>query len=133
MALIPCPACGKQVSAQAPTCPQCGHPIAGSPPPPPQQTIVVKEPASGGSGFAGCLLLLLLLGGGAFYLYTYQPELVKQLWDKAPQFTDSQKILGKCALILLDFEVIHVFRKILRHGDKLVADHVPQFQCLRRS
>jgi hypothetical protein len=28
MALIPCPACGKQVSEQACTCPQCGHPIA---------------------------------------------------------------------------------------------------------
>ncbi|MET4682816.1 hypothetical protein [Brevundimonas faecalis] len=28
MALIPCPACGRQVSAAAPACPGCGHPIA---------------------------------------------------------------------------------------------------------
>lgn len=28
MALIACPACGRQVSEAAPTCPGCGHPIA---------------------------------------------------------------------------------------------------------
>ncbi len=28
MPLITCPACQKEVSSQAPTCPQCGHPIA---------------------------------------------------------------------------------------------------------
>lgn len=28
MALIPCPACGRQVSDAAPTCPGCGHPVA---------------------------------------------------------------------------------------------------------
>ena len=31
MALIPCPACAHQVSAVAPTCPNCGHPIASAP------------------------------------------------------------------------------------------------------
>lgn len=30
MALIPCPACGRQVSTAAPTCAGCGHPIAGA-------------------------------------------------------------------------------------------------------
>ena len=30
MALIPCPACGRQVSEAAPTCPGCGHPVAAS-------------------------------------------------------------------------------------------------------
>lgn len=29
MALITCPACDKNVSAQARSCPACGHPIAG--------------------------------------------------------------------------------------------------------
>ena len=29
MALIPCPACGRQVSEAAVACPNCGHPIAG--------------------------------------------------------------------------------------------------------
>lgn len=28
MALIPCPACARQVSEAAPTCPGCGHPIS---------------------------------------------------------------------------------------------------------
>lgn len=28
MPLIACPACQKDVSSQAPTCPHCGHPIA---------------------------------------------------------------------------------------------------------
>ena len=29
MALIPCPACARQVSEAAVACPNCGHPIAG--------------------------------------------------------------------------------------------------------
>jgi DNA-directed RNA polymerase subunit RPC12/RpoP len=28
MALVKCPECARQVSDQAPTCPQCGYPIA---------------------------------------------------------------------------------------------------------
>lgn len=31
MALISCPACGRQVSEAAPACPGCGHPIAPAP------------------------------------------------------------------------------------------------------
>jgi len=31
MALIPCPACARQVSEAAVACPACGHPIAGGP------------------------------------------------------------------------------------------------------
>ncbi|WP_296173213.1 hypothetical protein [uncultured Brevundimonas sp.] len=31
MALIPCPACARQVSEAAVACPNCGHPIAGGP------------------------------------------------------------------------------------------------------
>jgi predicted amidophosphoribosyltransferase len=31
MVLISCPACSRQVSEAAPTCPNCGHPIAASP------------------------------------------------------------------------------------------------------
>ena len=30
MALIPCPACARQVSEAAVACPNCGHPIAGN-------------------------------------------------------------------------------------------------------
>ena len=31
MALIPCPACARQVSEAAVACPNCGHPIATAP------------------------------------------------------------------------------------------------------
>lgn len=30
MALIPCPACERQISEMAPVCPGCGHPIAAA-------------------------------------------------------------------------------------------------------
>jgi hypothetical protein len=93
MSLIPCPACGKLVSRQAPTCPQCGHPIAGSPSAPPPQTIVVEQPTSGGGGGAGCLLFLVVLAVAAFVLF--QTDLGKQLLDVGRKVTDSQRILGK--------------------------------------
>jgi hypothetical protein len=60
MALIPCPACGKEVSKQAPTCPHCGHPIATPVRETLPQTIVVERPRPGGSG-TGCALLILLV------------------------------------------------------------------------
>nr|WP_314436827.1 hypothetical protein [uncultured Brevundimonas sp.] len=41
MALIPCPACDRQVSSAAPTCPACGHPIASAP--------ITGSPSAGGS------------------------------------------------------------------------------------
>ncbi|WP_088252597.1 zinc ribbon domain-containing protein [Fimbriiglobus ruber] len=91
MALISCPACGKQVSEQAPTCPQCGQPIAATAAPP--QKIVVEQPSSGGSRGFGWLLLLLLLGGGAFVLF--QTDIGKQLFNQGQQIADSQRILGK--------------------------------------
>ncbi len=31
MALVPCAACGHKISAEAPTCPSCGHPGANAP------------------------------------------------------------------------------------------------------
>lgn len=30
MALIPCPACERQISEMAPACPGCGHPVAST-------------------------------------------------------------------------------------------------------
>jgi hypothetical protein len=68
MALIPCPACRKEVSRQAPTCPHCRQPIAGPPRESSPQKIVVEQPRSGGSGALGCILLLLL-GGGAYIVF----------------------------------------------------------------
>jgi len=43
-----------------------------------------------------------------------------------------QKIQGKGTLVLLHFEIVFVFRKILGHGDELVADLVPPVQHLFR-
>ncbi|MBX3650985.1 MAG: hypothetical protein KF771_06390 [Burkholderiales bacterium] len=31
MALVACPGCAKEFSAEAATCPHCGHPVSGSP------------------------------------------------------------------------------------------------------
>jgi hypothetical protein len=93
MSLIACPACGKQVSKQAPACPQCGQPIAAPPIAPPPQKIVVEQPKSGGSGVGGCLIFLLLLGGAAFILF--QTDIGKQLFNQGQQLTDSHRILGK--------------------------------------
>jgi uncharacterized membrane protein YvbJ len=49
MALTPCPACGKDVPNQAPTCPHCGHPIGGLIRVSPPQAIIVEQPKSAGS------------------------------------------------------------------------------------
>jgi hypothetical protein len=54
MSLIACPACGRQVSQQAPTCPQCGHPITT---PPPINVVAGPKSVSTGAGWG-----LLLLG-----------------------------------------------------------------------
>lgn len=56
VALIRCEDCGHQVSDQAPTCPQCGRPIAPNAAPPPQVvTRVVKQ----GSG-CGLFFIIVL-------------------------------------------------------------------------
>ena len=56
VALIRCEDCGHQVSDQAPTCPQCGRPIAPNTAPPPQMvTRVVKQ----GSG-CGLFFIIVL-------------------------------------------------------------------------
>ncbi len=44
MNLISCPACGKQVSRQAPACPQCGQPIAAPTAPPPPRKPADEQP-----------------------------------------------------------------------------------------
>jgi hypothetical protein len=73
MSLIACPACGKQVSMQAPTCPQCGHPIAlgrpgTSPQPPP-------SPTTGTGSHAGCIFLgIIALVVAAFLAFTNPTE-----------------------------------------------------------
>ena len=62
MSLIACPACGKQVSREAPSCPHCGQPIAG-----PQK--------SGGGGGGGCIIGgLILLAGLAVLAFTNPTE-----------------------------------------------------------
>jgi zinc ribbon protein len=61
MPLIHCQACGKQVSDQAVSCPQCGHPIASSPalsrPPAPPRRTWVK--VIGGLAVLGIVILVV--------------------------------------------------------------------------
>src|SRR5262245_26274420 len=61
MPLIACPACGSQVSQQAPTCPQCGHPIAA-----PRPTAVAGRARSWGTsaGLGLLLLVIIVIVGG---------------------------------------------------------------------
>src|SRR5262245_45985121 len=61
MPLIACPACGKQVSDQAPGCPSCGHPIAGPPPGQAPQKVIIEQPPPQRSGGGGCIIFLVLL------------------------------------------------------------------------
>jgi zinc ribbon protein len=73
MSLTACPACGKQVSSQAPTCPQCGHPIALHPPATPSQP--PPSPTTGGGSGAGCIFLgLIALAVGVFFAFTNPTE-----------------------------------------------------------
>ncbi len=73
MSLITCPACGKQVSDQAPTCPQCGHPIALRLPATPPQPAPSPTPGTGSR--AGCIFLgLLALVAAAFLAFTNPTE-----------------------------------------------------------
>lgn len=94
MSLIGCAACGKQLSEQAHSCPNCGHPIAVPP-----SGRIAESPGgtakSRRSGMRRWLLILLLLGGGAVLVQTGIGEYV---FDQARQIIDSQRILGKWVL-----------------------------------
>src|SRR5436853_2452901 len=50
MALIKCAACDKEVSAQAVSCPNCGHPLS--------KTASTKSSAAG----IGCLVIIVVIG-----------------------------------------------------------------------
>ena len=62
MALVKCPDCGREVSDQAPSCPNCGRPMAArrAPPPPPAK--------KSSSWPAGCLILGFLGFCGLYVL-----------------------------------------------------------------
>lgn len=69
MPLIPCPACGHSVSAAAPTCPQCGQPIAGvgTPPPAPARAplsdLSIPASARPTSGWSSGLVIVVVSVG----------------------------------------------------------------------
>lgn len=60
MRLIPCPACGREVSDQAAACPQCGHPIA---PAIIRQTAPTAAPSRNASKIIGAVVGMLVIGG----------------------------------------------------------------------
>lgn len=73
-ATIDCPLCGKRVSRLAPTCPHCGHPIAGTVAPPPD-----LEKTSGSKTKRN-----LYIAAGIFLLYCFiQPLFIGGGDDKA--------------------------------------------------
>lgn len=64
MSLTPCPACSKNLSPQATSCPHCGHPLkqANAEAQPKQKTKRKSKEVSGG---IGCVTMLSILGGVA--------------------------------------------------------------------
>ncbi len=74
MALIPCPACAKEVSIQAPACPHCGHPIA-APAPAAPTAAPSQQPGCG----VGCLVLLTIILVILFFSNPSQESLERQI------------------------------------------------------
>lgn len=56
MALIPCAACGNQVSEQAAVCPKCGHPVTPAPEPASPES---SRPSASNKHGIGCMLVFL--------------------------------------------------------------------------
>ena len=76
MSLINCPACGKQVSTEAASCPHCGQPIAGP----------RKSSGTGGCCLVGGLLLVAVVAVLAFTNPTeadIQQQIAKDGWVPA--------------------------------------------------
>ncbi|PZR73543.1 MAG: hypothetical protein DLM73_10460 [Chthoniobacterales bacterium] len=64
--LIECSACGKDISPNAASCPNCGEPNREAAPAPPRQ----KETTT---GFLAALLIGLIIGGVIYWIVTSLP------------------------------------------------------------
>lgn len=64
MPLINCPACGNQVSSDAPSCPKCGHPFTLS------ADLKAKDKSDGNAIFYCCLMpfVVFILLAAYFFL-----------------------------------------------------------------
>jgi len=66
MTLVKCPDCGKEISDQAPACPNCGRPAV------PRPVVAAPPPATETTGKAGrtlaAILILSVVVGGAFLM-----------------------------------------------------------------
>ncbi|WP_419806294.1 zinc ribbon domain-containing protein [Terriglobus sp.] len=78
MALMFCPACGKEVSDTAPTCPHCGH--------------VVRD---GGSRLGRAVKWLLIFGGGAALCFAVLALIGSETSSKPPLVGDSGSAVVK--------------------------------------
>lgn len=88
MSLITCPDCKKQVSNQAPACPNCGRPIAKTDSQAASQNIKVKK-----SGGGLCKILQLI---GAIMLCFGVLSCIYNTFDiqKGPSLTPTVMIIG---------------------------------------
>src|SRR5262245_36396670 len=75
MGLISCPACGKQVSQQAASCPHCGHPI---------EAAAQRDVPRRSRGRVGAALVAAALIGGVIAAASKPDEdaLIKAIQDK---------------------------------------------------
>jgi len=69
MALINCPDCGKEVSDQAPTCPNCGHPLKELNQPSPEVKVEGhKEGCFLQTLNVGCMITFAIIGFIIFFV-----------------------------------------------------------------
>jgi hypothetical protein len=73
MTLIPCPTCSKEISSQASTCPNCGHPVAQG---------TTHQPRTSRSGVIGLLIVLLLIGIAAAVTKPSESAMKEALLEK---------------------------------------------------
>src|SRR5262245_37244061 len=86
MAIISCPICAKDVSAQAPACPNCGHPIAEQSVRKQSQPIMIEKRTSW--AWMILLILLILIGFAAAVTKPGESALKNALIEKYPLIYD---------------------------------------------
>lgn len=77
MPLIACPACGKQISSQAPSCPHCGHPIAFRLIENSGETIL--QSTDRGKSKIGCFLIALIVAAVLAFLNPTEAEMRQKI------------------------------------------------------
>lgn len=114
MGLISCPVCAKAISAEAPTCPNCGHPIAKRQTDKPSHSIIIHNSRRSPiiSAFVG---LILLAGMFVFLLALTKPsesDLRKALQEKYGIVYGVGEVAEKIGLVNFQYNDYVVFSSL---------------------